>query len=75
MFCRSVMSAESRPNSVEMPPSPSPEYGAWVFRARVGLADVHPGQYLNEGVELTTLQGVSQEVHVDFAVAQSVAAP
>ena len=44
------------------------------FRAQVGLADVHPGQYLNEGVELTTLQGVSDEVHVDFAVAQSVAA-
>jgi membrane fusion protein (multidrug efflux system) len=44
------------------------------FRARVGLADVHPGQYLNEGVALTTLQGVSTEVHVDFSVAQSVAA-
>ncbi len=44
------------------------------FRARVGLADVHPGQYLNEGVELTTLQGVSDHVHVDFAVAQGVAA-
>jgi membrane fusion protein (multidrug efflux system) len=44
------------------------------FRARVGLADVHPGQYLNEGVELTTLQGVSEDAHVDFAVAQSVAA-
>src|SRR6266496_5395211 len=28
------------------------------FRARVGLADIHPGQYLNEGTELTTLQGV-----------------
>jgi membrane fusion protein, multidrug efflux system len=44
------------------------------FRARVGLADVHPGQYLNEGVELTTLQGVADAVHVDFSVAQSVAA-
>jgi membrane fusion protein (multidrug efflux system) len=44
------------------------------FRARVGLADVHPGQYLNEGVELTTLQGVSDEAHVDFAVPQRVAA-
>jgi len=44
------------------------------FRARVGIADVHPGQYLNEGVELTTLQGVSEAAHVDFAVAQSVAA-
>lgn len=44
------------------------------FRARVGLADVHPGQYLNEGVQLTTLQGVSDEVNVDFSVPQSVAA-
>jgi membrane fusion protein, multidrug efflux system len=44
------------------------------FRARVGLADVHPGQYLDVGVELTTLQGVADEVHVDFSVAQSVAA-
>ena len=43
------------------------------FRARVGLADVHPGQYLNQGVELTTLQGVADEAHIDFAVAQSVA--
>src|SRR5262245_35986828 len=44
------------------------------FRARVGIADVHPGQYLNEGTQLTTLQGVSEAVHVDFAVAQQVAA-
>ena len=28
------------------------------FRARVGIADVHPGQFLNEGTQLTTLQGV-----------------
>jgi membrane fusion protein (multidrug efflux system) len=44
------------------------------FRARVGLADVHPGQYLNEGTELTTLQGVADAAHVDFTVAQRVAA-
>ncbi len=44
------------------------------FRARVGLADVHPGQYLNEGTQLTTLQGVADAVHVDFTVAQGVAA-
>ena len=43
------------------------------LRARVGLADVHPGQYLNEGTELTTLQGVADEVHVDFTAAQRVA--
>lgn len=44
------------------------------FRARVGLADVHPGQYLNEGTFLTTLQGVDDAVHVDFSVPQQVAA-
>jgi membrane fusion protein, multidrug efflux system len=44
------------------------------FRARVGIADVHPGQYLNEGTQLTTLQGVAGAAHVDFAVAQQVAA-
>ncbi|THJ17195.1 MAG: efflux RND transporter periplasmic adaptor subunit [Nitrospira sp. CG24B] len=44
------------------------------FRARVGIADVHPGQYLDEGTLLTTLQGVSEAVHVDFSVAQQVAA-
>jgi membrane fusion protein (multidrug efflux system) len=43
------------------------------FRARVGLADVHPGQYLNEGTQLTTLQGVNDAAHVDFTVAQHVA--
>ncbi len=44
------------------------------FRVKVGIADVHPGQYLDEGTLLTTLQGVSEAVHVDFAVAQQVAA-
>jgi membrane fusion protein (multidrug efflux system) len=44
------------------------------FRARVGIADVHPGQYLDGGTELTTLQGVAETAHVDFAVAQDVAA-
>jgi membrane fusion protein (multidrug efflux system) len=44
------------------------------FRARVGIADVHPGQYLQEGTVLTTLQGVEAEAHVDFPVAQRIAA-
>jgi membrane fusion protein (multidrug efflux system) len=44
------------------------------FRARVGIADVHPGQYLKEGTQLTTLQGVDERVNVDFTVAQRVAA-
>lgn len=44
------------------------------FRAKVGIADVHPGQYLNEGTLLTTLQSVENAAHVDFAVAQQIAA-
>jgi len=44
------------------------------FRARVGMADVHLGQFLETGTLLTTLQGVDGAVHVDFPVAQSVAA-
>ncbi len=44
------------------------------FRARVGLSDVHPGQYLDEGTQLTTLQGVEDAANVDFTVAQRVAA-
>ena len=44
------------------------------FRARVGIADVHPGQYLNQGTLLTTLQGIDDAAHVDFTVAQQVAA-
>jgi membrane fusion protein (multidrug efflux system) len=44
------------------------------FRARVGISDVHEGQYLNEGTQLTTLQGVDDFAYVDFTVAQQVAA-
>lgn len=44
------------------------------FRARVGLADLHPGQYLDAGTAVTTLQAVANAVHVDFAVPQEVAA-
>lgn len=44
------------------------------FRARIGISDVHPGQYLNEGTEITTLQGVAAAANVDFTVAQEVAA-
>lgn len=44
------------------------------FRARVGISDVHVGQFLETGTQLTTLQGVDDAANVDFAVAQSVAA-
>jgi len=43
------------------------------FARAVGIADVHPGQYLNEGTQLSTLQGIDGAVHVDFAVSQQVA--
>ena len=43
------------------------------FRARVGMSEVHLGQFLESGTQLTTLQGVDGAVHVDFAVSQSVA--
>ena len=44
------------------------------FRARVGMADVHLGQFLETGTQLSTLQGIDGAVHVDFPVAQAVAA-
>ena len=44
------------------------------FRARIGLSDVHPGQYLAEGTELTTLQSVDGSANIDFTVAQGIAA-
>ncbi len=44
------------------------------FRARVGISDVHAGQYLHEGAQLTTLQGIDDAAYVDFSVAQQVAA-
>jgi membrane fusion protein (multidrug efflux system) len=42
------------------------------FRARVGLADVHPGQYLEAGTLLSTLQGIDEQAYVDFTVTQQV---
>jgi len=44
------------------------------FRSRVGISDVHQGQYLSEGTVLTTLQGVGDALHVDFTVSQETAA-
>jgi membrane fusion protein (multidrug efflux system) len=44
------------------------------FPVRVGISDVHPGQYLEEGTLLTTLQGIDRIAYVDFTVAERVAA-
>ena len=43
------------------------------FRGRIGLRDVHPGQYLAEGTALTTLEGLDSSVFVDFRLPQEVA--
>ena len=43
------------------------------FQAKVGLVDTHIGQYLSEGTEIATLQGVDDYVNVDFMMPQSVA--
>lgn len=44
------------------------------FEARVGMVDLHIGQYLDPGTEITTLQGVDDAIHVDFSVTQETAA-
>jgi membrane fusion protein (multidrug efflux system) len=43
------------------------------FHARIGLSDVHPGQFLEEGTLITSLQGMDEATQVDFAVPQQVA--
>lgn len=43
------------------------------FDARVGLFDLHEGQYLVEGSRITTLEGIADYLHVDFAMPAHVA--
>jgi membrane fusion protein (multidrug efflux system) len=43
------------------------------FDARAGLFDVHLGQYLPEGTQITMLQGIDDYMHVDFMMPQQVA--
>ena len=43
------------------------------FRGKVGMVDLHLGQYLDPGTQITTLQGVDDAVHIDFAVTQDAA--
>jgi membrane fusion protein, multidrug efflux system len=40
------------------------------FRARAGLRNVHPGQYLAEGTSVVMLQGIDENIYLDFAVPQ-----
>jgi membrane fusion protein (multidrug efflux system) len=44
------------------------------FAGKLGMRDVQPGQYLAQGETITTLQGTSDEVYVDFSVPQLQAA-
>ncbi|MCC6426349.1 MAG: efflux RND transporter periplasmic adaptor subunit [Phycisphaerales bacterium] len=43
------------------------------FKARVGLRNVHPGQYLKEGTGVVGLQSVSERIYLDFALPQEQA--
>ncbi|MEM9645822.1 MAG: efflux RND transporter periplasmic adaptor subunit [Planctomycetota bacterium] len=43
------------------------------FDARVGLFDLHVGQYLAEGTDVATLEGLADYLHVDFSVPAHVA--
>jgi membrane fusion protein, multidrug efflux system len=44
------------------------------FRARVGLTDLQPGAYLDEGTSVAMLQGVDSDAYVDFTLPQDMAA-
>jgi membrane fusion protein, multidrug efflux system len=44
------------------------------FRARVGLTDLQPGAYLDEGTRIAMLQGVDDDAFVDFSLPQDMAA-
>lgn len=40
------------------------------FKARVGMRNVHPGQYLAEGTSIGSLTELSDDIFVDFAIPQ-----
>ncbi len=44
------------------------------FTARAGIHDLHPGQYLDEGSVITSLQGIARQRHVDFTLPADTAA-
>ncbi len=43
------------------------------FKSRVGIRSIHPGQYLKEGSEITSLQGIDKQIYLDFALPQEEA--
>jgi membrane fusion protein (multidrug efflux system) len=44
------------------------------FRARIGITDLQPGAYLDVGTRIATLQGVDDDIFVDFTLPQDSAA-
>ncbi len=40
------------------------------FKARVGMRNIHEGQYLAEGADIVALQEVSDTIYLDFAIPQ-----
>ncbi len=40
------------------------------FKARTGLRNIHKGQYLSEGATIVSLQGVTDDIYLDFAIPQ-----
>lgn len=44
------------------------------FRGRVGLRNIHPGQFLKEGESVVMLQEVGDTIYLDFAVPQEYVA-
>lgn len=44
------------------------------FKARVGITDLQPGAYLDVGTSIVRLQGVDDDVYIDFSLPQENAA-
>lgn len=40
------------------------------FRARAGMRNIHPGQYLAEGTQIVLLHELTDDIYVDFAIPQ-----
>ena len=43
------------------------------FDAKAGLFDLHIGQYLDAGTEITTLEGIDEYMNIDFALPAHIA--
>jgi len=43
------------------------------FKARIGIGNVYAGQYLAEGTNVINLEGISEDIYLDFAIPQDQA--